>query len=290
MSNGDGDKGPAAYATHEDNRRYWDEITPVHVGSALYDVQGFLAGGDSLGAAESALLGDVTGLRLLHLQCHFGLDSLSLARRGARVTGVDFSATALAQARRLACEAGLDASARFVDSDLLRLDDTLHERFDLVFTSIGTVCWLADINRWGEVVAAMTAEQGRFVFLDDHPVGLAHDPDAQGLPMQGYDYFRRAEPITEESGPDYADPSYRARHRNHSHIWPISDVLGALERAGMRVQGLREYDRMRWQLLPCMVRDEAGEWRLPAGMPRLPLMYSFEARQAGSRAALGARP
>ena len=138
----------------EANRRLWEQWTPHHIGSELYNVEGFRAGADPLDRLVLETLGDVRGQSLLHLQCHFGLDSLALVRHGAVVTGVDFSGTAIRQARRLSRE--LDLPARFIESDVYDLPRHLREEFDVVFTSIGAICWLPDLGPWARVIAGIS--------------------------------------------------------------------------------------------------------------------------------------
>ena len=191
-----------AVDAHEPNRRLWDEVTPVHVASRFYDVEGFLAGRCTVAPVELTALGDLRGKRLLHLRCHFGLDPLSRARRGAAlVVGVDFSGPALAAAGRLAERVGLADRARFVHSDVLEL--ALGERFDLVFTSHGTVGWLGDLRRWGETVARHLAPGGLFYVMDAHPVALLFEAEGQGGGGRrlAHDYFHGEAPLVSNPSP-----------------------------------------------------------------------------------------
>ena len=152
----------------ESNRALWDEWTSIHVRSEFYDVESFKRGGIRLRPYELEEIGDVAGKDVLHLQCHFGLDTLSFARLGARVTGADFSAPAIAQARALAEELGLDA--RFVQSNLYDLPSTLQGDFDVVYTSRGVIGWLPDLDRWAEVAAHFVRPGGIFYITEGHPV------------------------------------------------------------------------------------------------------------------------
>ena len=269
-----------AVEAHEPNRRRWDEVTPVHVASRFYDVDGFLAGRCGVKPIEREALGDLRGKRLLHLQCHFGLDTLSLARQGAaEVVGVDFSEPALAEARRLAGRAGLADRARFMHGDVLEL--ALGERFDVVFTSHGTVGWLSDLRRWGEAVARHLAPGGLFYMADAHPVALLFEAEEEGRRLRlAYDYFHSDAPLVFDSQPDYAEPGYVPRAPEHNWIWSLSDLFGALEGAGLVVFDFREYPFAAWKVFPDMAfREDTRYWHPPeAGARRLPLRYALKAR------------
>ncbi|WP_342234974.1 class I SAM-dependent methyltransferase [Inquilinus sp. OTU3971] len=164
------------------NRANWDERVAVHLRSAFYNVDGFRRGETDLGPIEAAEIGDIAGLRVAHLQCHFGMDTMYLARRGARVTGLDFSAKAIAAARALAAETG--SGAEFVEGDVYDAPRLLGEGVhDLVFTSWGTIIWLPDIVRWAQAVAALLKPGGRLYFLDGHPAARALDQAGTEAPM-----------------------------------------------------------------------------------------------------------
>lgn len=263
---------------HEVNRIHWNEVTPVHKGSAFYDLAGFLAGKNMLDPVAREGLGDVRGKSLLHLQSHFGLDTLSWARLGARVTGVDFSDAAIASAEEIARETGLADQARFVLSDVLELNSVLEEKFDLVFTSHGTVTWLNDIRRWAAVVAAHLKPDGLFYFLDNHPTGLLFEMREEGPPQLYFDYYHSREPLVFENETDYADRSYRSKGPTRAWIWSIEDIFGALEACGLAVSEVREYPFNVYEQFRSMRRDEQGYWRLPEEWPSLPLMLGFKAR------------
>ena len=181
----------------EANRRLWDAWTPFHVASAFYDVDGFKAGRKELGPIELAGVGDVRGRSLLHLQCHFGLDTLAWAGRGAIVTGVDFSEPAIVAARALAAELGIDA--RFVVSDVYALPDRLAGEYDIVFTSHGVLSWLPDLAGWARVVARFLKPGGAFFVVDTHPFAYVFDDERTDSELRvRYPYFPRPEPLREE--------------------------------------------------------------------------------------------
>ncbi len=255
-----------------DNEAAWDAKTPVHVASRFYDVPGFLAGASTLNAVERERLGDVRGRSLLHLQCHFGLDTLSLARLGARVTGVDLSGAAIEAARRLAVEAKL--GARFVKCNVYETRAHLAETFDLVFTSYGVLGWLPDLRPWAKVVAESLAPGGRFVLVEFHPwVWMSQvGPD---LSIR-YPYFNRGV-ISEDAESTYADRSVKLRLREHGFNHPIADVVNALVGAGLRLDRLDELDGSPFDVFPGMVRGEDGLFRFAAAPGMAPLLLAVEA-------------
>jgi len=259
------------------NRANWDERVPVHLGS--YGLAPLRAGHGRLNAIEEAELGPVAGLRVLHLQCHFGADTLSLAQRGAVVTGIDFSAPAIDAARALAAELGL--AARFVLSDVYNAPRALPEPggFDLVYTTWGTTGWLPDIRRWAEVVAYFLRPGGALYFADAHPTAYVFDNvgmDAGGRPGWFVPYFARA-PLVLDDPTDYADPEARlVNQRQVNWLHPLGDTLAALQGAGLRLEWLREHPRVAWQMFRCLVQDADGMWTWP-DKPWLPLAMSLRA-------------
>jgi len=263
------------------NRANWDERVPHHLAAASYELGSLRAGQGRLEPIEEAELGPVAGLRLLHLQCHFGRDSLTLAQRGAEVTGLDFSAPAIAAARALAEELGLAGRARFVESDLYAARQALPEpaSFDRVYVTWGTICWLPDIAEWARIVAWYLKPGGRFYFAEGHPAALVLDdlrrqPD--GLPGLTYPYFSRR-PLELDDPSDYADETARLTNsRTHEWLHPLGSVVSALLDAGLRLDFLHEHDAVPWRMFQAMVQGADGLWRWP-GEALLPLAYSLGA-------------
>lgn len=262
----------------ETNRRNWDERVAVHLAdrTGFYAVERFRRGGDTLMPIEAGEIGDVAGKRLLHLQCHFGLDTLSLARRGAVVTGLDFSAPAIASARELAAEAGL--AARFVESDVYEAPAALPETFDIVFSSWGAICWLHDIRRWAAIVARLLAAGGFVYLADHHPCAIVLEPEGERL------YWRDSWRSTPDAPIDYDAPTTytgddtvfaNARAYNWNH--PLSDIVCGLIDQGLRVEFLHEHETVPWRMFPMMTAVGDGLYRLPDGYPRLPLSFSLKA-------------
>ncbi|WP_329486738.1 class I SAM-dependent methyltransferase [Kitasatospora sp. NBC_01246] len=255
------------------NRANWDERVPIHTSGAFYDVPGFVAGQDPLRDFELAEVGDVTGRTLVHLQCHIGLDTLAWARRGATVTGLDFSAPAVAEAEGIAKEIGA-ATARFVTADVYDAVEVLDGRtFDIVYTGLGALCWLPDIDRWARTAAALVAPGGFLYLAEFHPFAdiLAED----GRTVEA-DYFRRDPMVWDEPG-TYADLS-AATTANVTIEWQhgIGEVLSALVAVGLRVEFLHEHDFTLFPRFP-VLESEDGAYRYPAGQPRVPLIYSIRA-------------
>lgn len=262
------------------NLASWDEAVDLHVASELYDVEGFKKGGDSLGPIERAELGPLVteGTRLLHLQCHFGLDTLSWARRGAVVTGVDFSGEAVAQARALADEVGLSARARFIQSDVYKLPEQLDERFDIVFTSWGALIWLGDLERYAQMVARYLAPGGRFYVAEFHPYAyvLADDATPDSLRI-AYPYFQYGEPVRVDEQGDYARPDAEVKHTvtyewNHG----FAELIDPLLRAGLRFDFLHEAPFTIPGLpFPFLEKDPDGMLRVKGHHDDFPLSFSL---------------
>jgi SAM-dependent methyltransferase len=262
------------------NRRLWDARTPIHVASDFYDVDGFRAGATSLRPLEVEEVGDVAGKRLLHLQCHFGLDTLSWARLGADVTGLDLSGEAVAAARTLAADLDLGGRARFVESDIYDAATALEgETFDVVFTSYGVLAWLPDIERWAEVVASLVAPGGFFYVAEIHPASqvLDDEPGVEELRI-GYPYWTPPSgPLRFEESGTYAD--YEADIKLPEFVWlhGLGDIITALIDAGLAIEFLHEHDHTVFQQLPFLERTHDGCWRLPTSMAAFPLLFSLRA-------------
>jgi SAM-dependent methyltransferase len=270
------------------NRANWDDRVRVHAASEFYDLAGFRAGRSTLRAFEPPEVGDVTGRTLLHLQCHLGLDTLSWARLGARVTGLDFSTPAVEAARALAEDTGLADRARFVASDVHRAPEALGgERFDVVYTGFGALVWLPDPTKWARVVADLLVDGGFLYLAEFHPLGELLGDDGRTV---AEDYFRTGdltcdEPHTYTDGPELTSTrSVQWRH-------PLGEVVTALAGAGLRLDFLREREHTLFRRYPVLEATGDGEYRFPPGHPRLPLVYSLRAtRPAGTDTPRGGPP
>lgn len=256
------------------NRRLWDRWTEVHADSDFYDVEAFLAGACTLQEIELAEVGDVGGRDLLHLQCHFGLDTLSWSRRGARATGVDFSPRAIERARRLAAETGLDA--RFLCRDVYDLPAELAGAFDVVFASYGVLWWLPDLPRWA-AAAARCLRPGGFLYLAEfHPLTCCLDDDG----ALAWDlYFRGSGPVVDEAPPSYADPDARPARGERAAGWPypLGEVVSALLAAGLRLDAMTELDWSPVGCFPFLEESSPGRWTVRGTDARLPLVVTLRA-------------
>lgn len=254
------------------NRDLWNRWIPIHEKSAFYDVAGFRAGASTLKPVELEEVGSVEGKRLLHLQCHFGMDTLSWARRGARVTGVDLSDAAIELARSLAREEGIDA--RFLRADLYDLPGVLAEEFDVVFTSYGVLPWLPDIRRWAEVVARFLRPGGTFYVVEFHPLADVVDDDGRTL---RHPYFHSPEPLEMEQRGSYADPAADLAHQAFFWSHTLGDVVSALVGAGLTIEFLHEFPYSVYDCFPYVEERQPGRWWPRESAGALPLMFSIRA-------------
>jgi 2-polyprenyl-3-methyl-5-hydroxy-6-metoxy-1,4-benzoquinol methylase len=260
------------------NRKLWNAWTKIHVASELYDNASFLAGRNSLQPLELEELGQVRGKSLLHLQCHFGQDTLSWARLGAKVTGVDLADEAIGLAQSLAAQLKLEA--RFLCSDLYDLPQLLDEQFDIVFTSYGVLAWLPDLTRWGQIVAHFLKPGGTFYVAELHPLSITLDDESAEPNLRiRYPYFHTREPMKFEDGCSYADPDglHAQPFTNYQWNYSLGEVLTALIQAGLRVEFLHEFPFCGYPHLPWMQKSADGWWRLPKGMPEIPFLFSLKA-------------
>ena len=263
------------------NRANWDERAPAHAASADYGVQRFIDDPAALSDVvrfDRPRLGDIAGRRGVHLQCHIGTDTISLARLGARMTGLDFSPAALVEARRLAASAGADVD--FVESDVYGAPDALgREAFDLVYTGIGALIWLPDIRRWAETVAALLRPGGRLFLREGHPMLFTIDETVTDALVVRYPYVETVEPLVFDEDTTYVETTHLITNTT-THEWNhgLGEVVTALLDVGMRLTMLVEHDSVPWMALPEQMRlDEDGEWRLVDRPERLPLTYTLQA-------------
>lgn len=270
------------------NRAMWDERAPAHAKSGGYAISRFLDDPGFLSGVvrfDLPLLGSVEGLRGVHLQCHIGTDTLSLARLGARMTGLDFSPAALQEARRLASVTGTEID--YVESDLYDAPRALgNTRFDFVFTGIGAICWLPDIRRWGQVVADVLKPGGRLFLREGHPVlWSVEDGRDDELVVLKYPYFDHEEPLVFDEDETYVETDVSFTN-TVSHSWnhALGAIVTSLLDAGMEITGLVEHDTVPWNALPGQmeqVPDKFDEWRLIDRPERLPHSYTLQAVKKG---------
>jgi len=266
----------------EVNRANWDERAAPHASSPEYARQRFVADPTYLSDVvrfDLPRLGDIRGLDAVHLQCHIGTDTLSLARLGARMTGVDFSASALREARALAdeCATAID----YVESDVYEAPRALSGRtFDLVFTGIGALCWLPDITRWAGVVAQLLRPGGRLFVRDAHPLLNSLGEHDEGLIID-HPYFETTEPLVWDEPGTYVTTDV-AFTSTVTHAWNhgLGEIFTALTTAGLQVLALEEHDTVPWDALPGqMQRGDDGEYRLADRPERLAASFTLQAQQ-----------
>ena len=270
----------------DDNRANWDERVPLHVASDFYHQEPLRRGEGVLDPIARAGIermhpDGLDGLRVLHLQCHFGSDTLSLANRGATVVGLDFSRPAVEEARRMAAELGVADRARFVEANLYDARHALPEpaSFDLVFTTWGTIGWLPDVAEWARIIAWYLKPGGRLYFADGHPAAFVFDGDGGpgGMPTFGYAYRGDGEPDIVEDPSDYADPDASLQNRRTwEWMHPLDEVLGALRDARMSIDAFTEHYQVPWRMFPITVPQGDGMFGWPAER-WLPLSYEVVA-------------
>ena len=230
------------------NKALWNRKTAIHLASEMYDMPSFLQGKTSLKQYELALLGDIRGKKILHLQCHFGQDSLSLARMGAKVVGVDLADKAIAKARELNLQLGLDAT--FVCCDLFEADQYIQDQFDIIFTSYGTIGWLPTLDRWGEIINHFLRPGGRLIFVEFHPVMWMLD-DASFTEIV-YPYFNTIT-FEETITTTYSDGPAHEPLLSFSWNHPLSEVFQVLLKNGLSIEDFQEYDTSPYNCFPNML-------------------------------------
>lgn len=265
------------------NRATWDERVGIHLAADAYDLGPLRAGTARLHPIEDAELGEVNGLRIAHLQCHFGRDSLTLAQQGADVTGLDFSPKAVETARGLADELGLAARARFVEADLYDAPDALapHGPFDLVFVTWGAIGWLPDLAGWARVVATLLRPGGRLYLAEGHPFAMVFDTDqagadAEGRPQWYMPYMEFG--LWKDDAPQDYTGDFPSLEAGHEYWWDhqLGDILTALAGAGLRLDWLHEHDAVPWPMFSTLVPAPGAMYRWP-GKRWLPLAFSLQA-------------
>ena len=263
------------------NRANWNDRAPAHAASPDYAFDRFAADPDFLSEVvrfDRPRLGDISGLRGVHLQCHIGTDTVSLSRLGASMTGLDFSDRSLAEARRLATLAGADVP--FVQADVYDAHSAVGDGYDLVYTGIGALCWLPDVARWARTVTSLLRPGGRLFIREGHPVLWALDYDRQDdLLALDLPYFERPEPLIFTEGGTYVETDAEFQH-NTTHEWNhgLGEIVTALLDAGMTLTGLVEHTSVPWEALPGRMRKlEGGEWQIADRPDRLPHSYTLQA-------------
>ncbi len=255
----------------EKNKAAWNSRTDHHINSAFYDVEGFLKGQNSLNDIELKLLGDVGGKNILHLQCHFGQDSISLARMGAQVTGVDLSDNAINKAIELATKANV--TANFICCDIYDLPMHLDKKFDIVFTSYGTVGWFPDLDKWASIISTFLKPGGRFVFAEFHPVVWMFDNDFEKV---AYTYAKSA-PIVEVEHGTYADKEAPIITEMITWNHSIAEVLSSLLQHGLEINSFEEFDYSPYNCFNKTIQFEPKKFRIAHFENKIPMVYALSA-------------
>ncbi len=255
----------------EINRHSWNNRIDTHLESDFYDLDGFLKGKTSLNDIELNLLGDIKGKTILHLQCHFGQDSISLSRLGADVTGVDLSDKAIESARQIAKETNSDT--KFICCDIYELPNYLNEKFDIVFTSYGTIGWLPNLDKWAKIISEFLKPNGQFVFVEFHPVVWMFDDEFDKV---GYRYFNSGAIVETENG-TYADTKANITQTyvmwNHS----MSEVLNSLISNNIEIHSLDEFDYSPYNCFKKTIEFEPKKFRIEHLNDKIPMVYSIKA-------------
>jgi 2-polyprenyl-3-methyl-5-hydroxy-6-metoxy-1,4-benzoquinol methylase len=253
----------------EINKDAWNKRTDVHVTSEFYDVDAFLKGNNTLHKTDLALLGDIRGKSILHLQCHFGMDSLSMARMGAKVTGIDLSDHSIAEARKLNDQLGLDAE--FICCDIYDAAQYLEGQFDIVFTSYGVIGWLPDLKKWGHIVQHFLKPKGTFILIEFHPVVWMFDSKFTKIE---YSYFNQ-EAIVDETTGTYTDRAAAINYKEVSWNHSLDEVFNGLAENGISVKGFREYAFSHYNCFSDLQLVGEHQYKIIGLEDKLPMMYSI---------------
>ncbi|WP_342327752.1 methyltransferase domain-containing protein [Pedobacter sp. FW305-3-2-15-E-R2A2] len=253
------------------NKQSWNNRTDAHLKSAFYDLDGFLKGKSSLNDIELNLLGNIEGKSILHLQCHFGQDTISLSQLGAEVTGVDLSDKAIESAKSIASQ--MNSTAKFICCNIYDLPNHLEQKFDIIFTSYGTITWLPDLQEWAKLISNYLKPEGRFIFAEFHPVVWMFDDNFETV---AYNYFNSG-PILETESGTYADRNAEITQQyvcwNHS----MAEVISALITNGLEIKTFQEFDYSPYNCFNKTIEFEPGKYRIEHLDDKIPMVYAIEA-------------
>ncbi|MHA2173221.1 MAG: class I SAM-dependent methyltransferase [Candidatus Hodarchaeales archaeon] len=260
------------------NKKRWDELAEAHYKGKGYNVKEFIKGGISISDIELHEVGDVKGKRLLHLQCHFGKDTLSWARLGATVTGVDFSGRAIELAQQLSNET--DLKATFIQSEISKLEQStlVPASFDIVFTSHGAIYWLPDLQKWAELIYRYLKPGGFFYIADSHPTGNMFDDEHKSDLVIRYPYFHSEKPLDLDVEGSYAEVNVEIKNKKeYGWVHNMGYIINSLIKAGLQIEFLHEYPFVSWQMFPFLVEKEGNWWHLPEKYEKIPLTFTLKA-------------
>jgi ubiquinone/menaquinone biosynthesis C-methylase UbiE len=257
----------------EINKHSWNNRLESHLNSDFYQLEDFLKGANSLKEIELGLLGNIEGKSILHLQCHFGQDSISLSRLDAKVIGVDFSDKSIHKAKELAKECKVDT--QFICSDVYDLKDFLDREFDIVFTSYGTISWLPDLSKWADIIQHFLKPKGKFIFVEFHPVIWMFDDELEKVQ---YHYFNKEAIIEMEEG-TYADKSANIKQKYACFNHGLAEVFNSLKDSSLKVSSFEEYDYSPYSIFSGMQAIEKGKFQIKKFSNKFPLVYSLVAQK-----------
>ena len=257
----------------EINKHSWNNRTETHLQSEFYNMEGFLNGETSLNSIELGILGDIKGKSILHLQCHFGQDTISLSRLGAETVGVDLSDKAIASAKKIAAET--NANAQFICCDLYDLEKHLDKQFDIVFTSYGTITWLPDLDKWGKLISKFLKPNGKFIFVEFHPVVWMFDDNFERI---GYNYFN-VEPIVETENGTYADKQANISQSYVTWNHSMSEVITSLLNNSLEISSFQEYDYSPYNCFNKTIEVEPKKYQIEHLGNKIPMVYSIVAQK-----------
>lgn len=264
------------------NKKRWDELVYHHINNSSYDLDAFRDGASTLSSFELDLLGDIKGKKILHLQCHFGMDTISLYREGAKmVVGIDFSHEAIKAASSLAEE--LDTNVQFIQSDVLKLDTVFDDfgSFDIVYTSYGTIVWLPELKSWGKIISKYLKRGGKFVFIDSHPFSHIFDDEEDEKLVPKFEYFQEGKAIHFNVKGSYATDA--DIHHKDEYIWShtVEEIIMAIVNNGLQIVNYKEHDKITWKMFPFLKQDEGSDWyQIPTSVsPKIPLLLSIVAQK-----------
>ncbi|NJM78560.1 MAG: class I SAM-dependent methyltransferase [Flavobacterium sp.] len=255
----------------EINRQTWNIKVPIHLDSKFYDMESFRKGKNSLPQTDIDLLGDIKGKSVLHLQCHFGQDSLSMARMGAKVTGIDLSDKAIEKAKALNIELNLDSN--FICCDVYETLEHINDKFDIVYTSYGTIGWLPDLDKWAKVISKALKPNGKFIFVEFHPVLWMFDDNFTKIQH----HYHNEKPIIETYSGTYANKEAEVSTSEIGWNHSLAEVFQALLNSGLQIDHFNEYDYSNYNCFNEMIEFEKGKFRIKHLENKIPMMYSIVA-------------
>lgn len=260
----------------EINRQSWNNKTNIHIKSEFYDLDNFMKGNSSLNDIELDLFGDLNLKKVLHLQCHFGQDTISINRMGAEITGVDFSDRAIQSAKQIAKET--NSTASFICCDIYDLPNHLDQQFDIIYTSYGVIGWLPDLDKWASIISKFLKPNGKLIFVEFHPVVWMFDSNFEKI---FYRYFNSGAIIESESG-TYADKSAEITQEYITWNHSISEVINSLIKNGLQIDQFNEYDYSPYNCFNKTSETEPKKYRIKHLENKIPMVYSIVATKENS--------